>query len=328
MNKTPYTFKIIIPVVGWGLLCSFFSYTLILTVTEAKQETLIYGAPLLLFSLLILFLLRYGLGFFYKEAKTINNNVSYKDEIKNKESKEEIKIVLKSLVGFCKNLYAFSFASGLVVVAVAVLLASFNYGTLEYFLIVLISSLVGLFFFVSFSLFFSQQIVFPVIKKCREILSKEGDENIVLSSVKSKFYLLFLFPFLSVLVVMISIYPVDYKTIILALTGILMALIIGRVIYSYIYRSFSEIERFGRKNDGDFIIGSLDKEFVDVAFNFSSLSKEMEILKKHSEKTKKEMEKRMEELEKFFNLTVDRENQMIELKKKIKELEKCTKKQS
>ena len=326
MIKIPYTFKIVFPVMGWGLLCSFFSYTLILTVAKIEQEVLVYGAPLFLVFLLILFLLRYGFGFFYKEAKIINSNISYKDNLEKKESKEDIRITLKSLVSFCKNFYSFSFASGLLFVAITVLSVSFNYGTLEDFLIVLISSLVGLFFFVSFSLFFSQQIVFPVIKKCREVLFKESDESIVLSSVKSKFYLLFLFPFLSVLVVMISIYPVDYKTIILALTGVVMALIIGRVIYSYIYRSFSEIEKFGRKDETNFIVGSLDKEFVDVAFNFSNLFKEMDLLRKQSEKTKKEMEKRMEELEKFFDLTVDRENEMVELKKQISELKKCIKK--
>jgi phage-related minor tail protein len=127
---------------------------------------------------------------------------------------------------------------------------------------------------------------------------------------------------------MICVYPVDYKTIILALIGVIMALIVGRVFYSYIYRSFSEIERFGRKANANFIIGSLDKEFVELASNFSKLSQEMNLLKKQSDKTEKEMKKRMEELEKFFDLTIDRENKMVDLKKEITKLKECTKKQS
>ncbi len=323
MIKIPYTFKIVLPVIGWGALCAFFSYTLVLTVTNINEDFLLYGTPLYFGLLLLFFLLRYGFGFFYKEARTLNKNISYKEEIKG--SQEEIKKTLKALVAFCKNLYSFSFASGLTFVAMVVLFIAFNYGTLKDFLIVLISSLVGLFFFVAFSMFFSQQAVFPVIKKCREMISQE--EDIVLSSVKSKFYLLFLFPFFSVLIVMICVYPVDYKTIILALIGLIMALIIGRVIYSYIYRSFSEIEKFGIKANSDFVVGSLDKEFVELASNFSKLSQEINLLKKQSEKTEKKTEKKMEELEKFFDLTVDRENKMVDLKKEITKLKECTKKQ-
>jgi len=322
MIKIPYTFKIIFPVMGWGALCAFFSYTLVLTVTNINEEFLFYGTPLYFGFLLLFFLLRYGFGFFYKEARILNKNISYQQEIKG--SQQEIKETLKALVAFCKNLYSLSFASGLIFISMAVLFIALSYGNLKDFLIVLISSLIGLFFFVAFSMFFSQQAVFPVIKKCRELIPQE--ENLILSSVKSKFYLLFLFPFFSVLIVMICVYPVDYKTIILALIGVIMALIVGRVIYSYIYRSFSEIERFGRKANADFIIGSLDKEFVELASNFSKLSQEMNLLKKQSEKTEREMKKRMEELEKFFDLTIDRENKMVDLKKEITKLKECTKK--
>jgi len=128
---------------------------------------------------------------------------------------------------------------------------------------------------------------------------------------------------------MVCVYPIDYKTIVLALIGLAMALIIGRVLYVYVYRSFSEIDKFGRALDKDeksvFVVGSLDKEFVDLGNNFSKLSEELYLLKKDSEESKKELQKRVTELEKFFNLTVERELKMVELKKKLKE---CLKKQS
>lgn len=325
MIKIPYTFKVILPVIGWGLLCSFFSYTLSLTIVESSIKFLIYGAPLYLIFLGLIFIVRYGYGSFSKEAKLINKNIDSKGVLKEKLSDEDTRNVLESLVAYCKELYMFSFSAGLSFVAFTVLIISFDKGTLEEFLIILISSLIGLFFFSSFSLFFSQQAVFPVVKKCREVLfkSKENSKNIVLSSIKSKFYFLFFFPFISVLIVIISVYPVNYSTIILALTGLTMALIIGRVLYVYVYRSFSEIEKFSRVSgdkDNIFVVGSLDKEFVDLANNFSKISQELDSLKKESEKSKKEMTKKMEELERFFDLTVDRENKMVELKKELEKL--------
>jgi len=326
MIKIPYTFKIVLPVIGWGFLCTFFSYTLVMTVVNLKGQAwqyLVYGAPLFATVLGLFFILRYGFGLFYgKEVKTINKNIN--KGIENV-SLKEVKETLKSLVDFCKNLYLFSSAAGLTFVAFAVLVVSLNQGTVGDYVIVLISSLTGLFFFSSFSLFFSQQVVFPIIKKCRELLlrGKEDVEDIILSSIKSKFYSLFLFPFFAVLVVMICVYPIDYKTIILALIGLAMALIIGRVLFVYVYRSFSEIEKFSRSMDDKknvFVVGSLDKEFVDLAHNFSKLSQEFDSLKKQSDKSKREMGKRVEELEKFFDLTVERENKMVELKKEINKL--------
>jgi methyl-accepting chemotaxis protein len=325
MIKIPYTFKIVLPVIGWGFLCSFFAYTLILTVVNINGNFLIYRAPIYFFLFALFLLLRYGLGMFYeKEVKVINKNID--SDLKEELSLKEVKETLKSLVNFCKNLYLFSFAGGLILVAGATLGISLNYGTLQEFIIVLISGLTGLFFFASFSLFFSQQVIFQIIKKCREILSRSGEntDDIILSSIKSKFYFLFIFPFFAVLIVVVCVYPIDYKTIILAIIGLVMSLIIGRVLYVYVYRSFSEIERFSgtinKKDKSVFVVGSLDKEFVDLANNFNKLSFELSSLKKDSEKSKKEMEKRVEELEKFFKLTIDRETKMVELKKEIKKL--------
>ncbi|MFH1657453.1 MAG: hypothetical protein ABH919_03225, partial [bacterium] len=53
---------------------------------------------------------------------------------------------------------------------------------------------------------------------------------------------------------------------------------------------------------------------------------ELENQKQAMEKTYQEIKKRKEELEKFYNLTIGREMRMIELKKKIKELEEEPKK--
>jgi MFS family permease len=333
--RTPYTLKVILPVIGWGFLCSFFSYTLILTVgslgSTPANDFFFAATPLFLLVLAVFFFLRYGFGLFYaKEVGIINKNVSNGRKLNPDLSKEEIKETLRSLVSFCRNVYLFSFASGLLVLAFSTLGISLKGGGWSGLILVLISGLTGLFFFVPFSLFFSQHVVFPLVKESRELLfrRRESVEDIILSSVKSKFFFLFLFPFFAVLVVMVCVYPIDYKTIVLALIGLAMALIIGRVLYVYVYRSFSEMDRFSRALDREeksvFAVGSLDKEFVDLGNNFNKLSEELFLIKKDSEESKRELQKRVAELEKFFNLTVERELKMVELKKKLKE---CTKEQ-
>ncbi|HPD19653.1 MAG TPA: hypothetical protein PLV95_00210 [Candidatus Pacearchaeota archaeon] len=335
MIKIPYTLKIILPVIGWGLLCSFFSYALIFTagsLSGPAQRFFLWGTPFCLLFLGLFFFLRYGLGLFYgNEVEIINKNVSNDQKLNFDLSKEEIKETLKALVSFCRDVYLFSFASGLMAVAFISFGVSLLGAYWVSFLVVLASGLIGLFFFTSFSLFFSQQVVFPLIKQGRELLFKKGEiaEDIVLSSLKSKFYFVFLFPFFAVLVILVCVRPVDFNIIVLILIGLTMALIIGRVIYSYLYRSFYEIDKFSRTLDVDkknvFMVGSLDKELVDLGNNFSKLSEKLYSLKKESDKSKEELQKRVAELEKFFDFTVERELKMRELKNKLKA---CSKKQS
>jgi len=72
MIKIPYTLKIILPVIGWGLLCSFFSYTLILTAGNLSDPALrffLWGTP---FCLLVLGLFFFLSCLYGKEAKIIN----------------------------------------------------------------------------------------------------------------------------------------------------------------------------------------------------------------------------------------------------------------
>jgi hypothetical protein len=78
-----------------------------------------------------------------------------------------------------------------------------------------------------------------------------------------------------------------------------------------------------------FSTGSLDKEFVNLAKFLNEISIQLYFFKEKTKSSEKEMIKRMEELEKFFDLTIKREERMIQLKKenntlreKIEELKK------
>jgi chromosome segregation ATPase len=88
--------------------------------------------------------------------------------------------------------------------------------------------------------------------------------------------------------------------------------------------SLRELERFAnelpRGERTVFATGSLDKEIVNLAENLNSASEEIHSSQKKLGKSQEEMEKRVKELEKFFELTINREVKMIELKKEINKL--------
>ena len=82
-----------------------------------------------------------------------------------------------------------------------------------------------------------------------------------------------------------------------------------------------------------FITGSVDKEIIDLSQNLDATSvkisdyqKNLKDEKTELEQAKKELQQKVADLEKFYNLTVGREMKMVELKKKMKEMEKETKK--
>ena len=161
-----------------------------------------------------------------------------------------------------------------------------------------------------------------MVNKTEILIEREEEvENVELSGIDSKFYFLFLFPLFTVLIVLICILPTRINIIILSLIGLVMTFIINRVLFVYISNSFKEIESFTKElpkgERAVFATGSLDREFVNLAHSMSKASENIYSSRVESETSKKEMEKRVQELEKFFNLTVNREIKMVELKKEI-----------
>jgi len=67
-----------------------------------------------------------------------------------------------------------------------------------------------------------------------------------------------------------------------------------------------------------FAIGSIDKEFVELMDSLNAAGEKVWSLKQESDLARKNMEEKVKELEKFFDLTINREIKMVELKKELK----------
>lgn len=329
--KTSYTLKLLFPIIGWALLCGVFAYVLILSIARfeypAARRSFEIMAPALLAIFVLISVMRYlGQGFWTSnEVKIINKNVS-NGEIAPGLTTSEIKQTFGALRFICRGTLINVLASGLSIVVLLVLTAWINMASDLDLLIIVIGGAIALFFASAFATFFCQQAMFPAVKECRRILFERGDkvEDKDLSGIGFKFYFLFLLPFFTVFIVIIASLPMKMSVVILSLIGLTMTFIIDRVLFVYLSSSLTEMERFANElpkgERAVFATGSLDKELVKLADNLNDASDNINTSRRDLEKSQQEMQKRVSELEKFFELTVNREIKMVELKKELGKL--------
>ncbi|MFA5228192.1 MAG: hypothetical protein WC446_00250 [Candidatus Paceibacterota bacterium] len=332
----PYTLNIFLPIIGWSILCSAFSFFLILSLAKFEVETAKYAFIYIFPALVILFaflgIVRYGGAKFWfgEEIKTVNKNISATEEFLVFGT-DDIKKTFTSLVYISNSATINIFAGGLSVLVLIILTLWINQASSFDLMVVVIGGVIAIFFSCAFSTFFCQQAIFGSVKKCRRVLTERGEdtEDIILSSIAPKFYFLFFLPFFTILIVLLFIPSFSFNAAMLCFIGLLMTFIIDKTLFSYISNSLNELQGFAKELPlGDravFITGSLDEEIVSLAEALNRASEQIYSSKKELEKSKEDMAKRVEELEKFFKLTVNRELRMIELKKQLK---KCTEKQN
>lgn len=334
--KFPYTLNILLPIIGWSMLSSAFSYFLILSIApfEANitKDTFLFIFPVYVVVFSFLGIIRYGGAKFWfgEEIKTINKNIASSGEFLTFGT-EEIKKTFTALVYISRSTTINILAGGLSVSVLIFLTLWMNQASSFDLVIVMIGGIIAIFFSCAFSTFFCQQAMFKSVKECRKILTERGEntENVILSSVAPKFYFLFFLPFFTVLIVLLFVPSFSFNAAMLCFIGLLMTFIIDKVLFSYLLNSLNELRGFAKElpvgERAAFITGSLDREIVSLSEALNKASEQIYFSKKELEKSKEDLAKRVEELEKFFKLTVNRELKMIELKK---ELKKCTKKQN
>ncbi len=329
--KIPYTLRILFPIVGWGLLCAAFAYFLVLIMAPFREigakGAFTVAVPVFILMVLILTIIKYsGTGFWgTSDIKVINRNLDEKG-LKSGISTEEVEKTFYAMVSVCKETLSSSLVAGVALIVLVIFAVWLNGTSLYDAMVILMAGLLALFFMAAFASFFCQQSMFLMLKECRRILVERNEkmEDIELSGIGAKFYFLFLVPFITVLIVLACIYPVQSNIITISMIGLVMTFIINQILFSYLSDSFFEIENFAKElpkgERAIFTTGSLDKEFVSMAENLNKASEEIYVSRRDSERSKEELEKRVAELEKFFNLTLNREMKMVELKKEIKEL--------
>jgi len=333
--NSPYTLNILLPIIGWSILCSAFSFFLILSLTsfelETTRNTFLYAFPSLIIAFSFLGIVRYGGAKFWfgEEIKIINEGISSSGNFLVFGT-DDIKKIFTSLVYISRSTTINVFAGGLSVLVLIILALWANQASSFDLMIVVIGGVIAIFFSCAFATFFCQQAMLGAVKECRRILTERGEdtEGVILSSIAPKFYFIFFLPFFTILIVLLFIPSFNFNSAMLCFIALLMTFIIDKVLFSYISNSLKELQGFAKElpvgERAVFITGSLDKEIVDLSEALNKASEQIYSSKKELEKSKEDMIKRVEELEKFFKLTVNRELKMIELKKQLK---KCTEKQ-
>lgn len=327
--KVPYTLNLLFPIIGWSVLCSAFAYILIITIDHFKSplasRAFVVMTPIYVLLFCFLAVLRYGGFMAGDDIKLVNKNVSSRG-IAQGLSTEEIKDTFKALAFLCKGSSINVLASGLSIMVLTVLTEWFNLATNVEILIIICGGAIALFFSCAFATFFCQQAMSPALKESRRILMERDEkaEKIELSGIGTKFYFLFFLPFVTVLIILITVYPFNINVAIICLIGLFMTFIIDRVLFVYLSNALKELDRFaGELPMGEravYITGSLDREIVDLSDSLNQASEKMYGSRSDLEKSQEEMGKRVKELEKFFELTVNREVKMVELKKELKKL--------
>ncbi|HNY36026.1 MAG TPA: hypothetical protein PLD14_01450 [Candidatus Pacearchaeota archaeon] len=328
--RVPYTFNLLIPILGWSLLCGAFAYVLITTIVNFKNpiagRSFLIMAPIYMALFCFLAILRYGGSNFLTEdnVRLINKNVNSKGIVPGL-STEEIKDTLNALIFVSKTSSINVLANGLSIMVLVILTEWFNLASNLELLMIFCGGLIALFFSCAFAAFFCQQFISPAVKECRRILMEREDrpDETKFFGIGSKFYFLFFLPLFTVLIVLISVYPFSINVAIICFIGLSMTFIIDRVLFVYLSNALKELEAFAvdlpmGEERAVFITGSMDKEIVDLSRSLNGASEKMYSSRSELEKSQKEMVNRVNELEKFFELTVNREVKMVELKKQLK----------
>lgn len=328
--KVPYTLNLLIPIIGWSLLCAAFSYVLIVTMISFKEPAVARSfsvmAPVYAVLFCFLAILRYGWTNFLTEdnVRLINKNVTFKGIVPGL-STEEIKDTFNALAFISKTSSINVLASGLSVMVLTILTEWFNGAAVLELFITFCGGAVALFFSCAFASFFCQQFMSPAVKECRRILAEREDrpDKTEFPGIGNKFYFLFFLPLFTVIGVLISVFPFSLNVTIICLISLAMTFIIDRVLFVYLSNALKELETFAvdlpmGEEKAVFITGSMDKEIVNLSQSLNQASEKMYDSRSDLERSQEEMAKRVNELEKFFELTVNREVKMVELKKQLK----------
>ena len=252
------------------------------------------------------------------ERRRLDPNISTKD----------LKEIFYSLIARRKDWLVAVECGGLVLI-MSLFTEWLVVGITNNLLIISVSGLISIFLLAIFTTFFIQRFFFPTLQQCRALLSQRGETvkepESKFNNLRIKFSLFLLVPIIVVLMVLGFIVSFNLEIIIFSLIGLGMAIAISRVLSFSIYQAFEGIKNFAKELPTSqrtmFSTGSLDKEVLDLSASLNKAAEEVYIARQELEEAKTDLEKRVDELERFHSLTVGRELKMVELKKKIKEIE-------
>ena len=342
LQKIPFAVRIYLTLDVWAILCSLFG--LLFIINQIKPESFQVKKELILILLALTSVAaifapaEYGLLRFIgikgkKDAQILNDNITG-NQIHSNVSNEALRQIFISLYNrpFGGIISSLKYGGGVTILTtLGALLIRANIVNV---IIIFLAGVIATTLLTTFANFFVERSISPILKECQKMLKKRSIkvEEIPRTTLKSRFNYFILLFFLIFIVFFSFIHRPSLGIISIGLIALIMVSIISKVLFSSIYDIFLEVENFAEKlpkrEKAFYLTGNLTKESIVLSNSLNTVASSLydtreKILFQARElrKSYEEIKKRKEDLEKFYKLTVGRELKMIELKKRIKEME-------
>ncbi len=327
----PYSAVMVLYCAVWAFFCAGFAYFLILSQAdfEATGTRTVFVFSFLFYLVVaeLLILAEHGaLGFKATERKfsVLNENIKG-GHISPDISTKALKEIFYSLsrrpidgaqIGFTH--------SSLVILFSIITECLVSHGMVVNVAIIFFSGAIVILMLTVFIFFFVQYFVSFSLKECRTLLRQRGEEvkepQYRFNKLGTKLNLSLSIPIFTVLITSLT-FRIDLNVLIFVLISLVMTVSISRMLSFSIYQVFSEVKNFAKElpkgKKISFSTGSMDPEIITLSTNLDKAALEVYTAKKKVEKSSRELGKRVDELEKWYQSTVDREMEMVKLKKEI-----------
>lgn len=320
-----YSFRLAVPVVVWVVFCIAFMSVVVLHTCHFNQADITNFS---LFTLIYIFIISIivfsrtsGVSpLALSEARVMTTNIKNGALIPGIEP-GHVSETFHSFCRYSRKCFQFSIISTLLFTLVTLIWRAVHPGNpLDLLMIVIIGGIVTT-LASGFSIFLPQLQFFPIAKQCRDFLSTKGRCPIESSfqSIRIKFLFIIIFLLDALALFFLAGYAPEMIGFNIFFTGIFMIVFVTLLLLMYLEKAFKDFFSLTKIDIGDelpiFSTGSLDKEFINLTKFLNEISIQLYFFKEKTKSSEREMVKRMEELERFFDLTIEREERMIELKK-------------
>ena len=339
----PYSVVMVLYCAAWALFCAGFAYFLILSQAdfEATGTRTVFIFSFLFYLVVAeLFtlaehgaLVRIGIKVSARKFQVLNENIKgghISSDISTKALKEMFYSLSTRPIDGAKIGFTHS---GLVILFSIITECLVSQGMVVNLSVIFFSGVIVILMLTVFIFFFIQYFVSFALKECRQLLKQRGEEvkepQYRFNRLGTKLNFSLTIPIFTVLITSLA-FRIDLNVLIFVLISLVMTVSISKILSSSVYQAFSEVKNFAKELPKGkqilFSTGSMNSEIITLSTNLNKAALEVYTAKKKAERSNKELEKRADELEKWYQSTVNREMEMVKLKKEINVLKAKLKK--
>lgn len=338
VNKIPYASAVMIPSLIWGgfvVGLLFFIFVISAADFTVTGTGKIFAAVFWGGVALIFLVTNINVGFFrflgkkwegVKAAKILNNNI-VKGHISSDISNGALLETFSSLGKISVFLIIQALCSLFVTITLIGIVEYIFSGSVYNVLIIIIAGMSTSIMVIIWSAISYELFTSFCRKECKKLLSVRNiyfKENSWLSlDIKFKFILVIIGSIFLMISLIVS--PISLNLFMMLLAGLVVIWALSSSVFDSITIDFKEIEESAKNlKEGKEVIsffGSQDEEVMHLADILNETAASIGSYQSDLRMKYDENKKKKEDLEKFFDMTVGRELKMVELKKKIQELE-------